>query len=412
MAAKIFRALSFLRFAIETETDADSPDNETTYPAIREAIEMLFKLCFSDGFTSTASANPPDDNTGVLTHAGAAQDVDEHNGRTLLITSGLARGDPFTIDATAAQTITCTGDNLFAAGVRSGDDFEIFYDIKTNSDGHDHDDVNSKPVQGVAAGAIDEAELASGAVAQAKLKTAMSSVTDVTAGIAAYTLPGGEYGFYPQIKVEDAGGPDDYLFYIGGTANPGASYATIIGLSANSENEDAFAQQRYITASGEVHWIWVWMKNGKLKGMVQAPDHPGFGNRGCVHPFPNFDPAKDEIIVVNPSLNIVEEINAGMLPAEGGGFLTVGKIAAGVGEDYLAPTLDFLEVFNKQYEIEGGKQADWPDIPVTIALPRIYKGRVISDWRFMPTGTILKPIKRVIPRPEYITPVQIRKKEL
>ncbi len=159
MAAVIFRALSNLRFAIETETDADSPDNETTYPAIREAIEMLYKLCFSDGFTSTASINPPNDNTGVLTHAGAAQDVDEHNGRTLVITSGLARGDFFTIDDTAAQTIICTGDNLFSAGVRSGDDFEIFYDIKNNSDGHDHDDVNSKPVQGVAVGSISRDEI-------------------------------------------------------------------------------------------------------------------------------------------------------------------------------------------------------------------------------------------------------------
>jgi len=152
MAASIFKAISNLRFALSTETDADSPDNETTYGAIREAIEYLFKILFSDGFTGTASANPPDDNTGVLTHAGAAQVVDEHNGRTLIITSGNAVGNFYTIDDSAAQTLTCTGDNLYSDGVRSGDDFEILYDIKANADGHDHDGVNSKAATSQLAG--------------------------------------------------------------------------------------------------------------------------------------------------------------------------------------------------------------------------------------------------------------------
>lgn len=159
MAAEIFKAISNLRFALDTETDADSPDNETTYGTIREAIEYLVKILLSDGFTGTASANPPDNNTGVLTHAGAAQDTDEHNGRTLMITSGNAVGNFYTIDDTAAQTITCTGDNLYSDGIRSGDYFEILYDIMTNTDGHDHDGVNSK-ISAIGGGSAGAAILA------------------------------------------------------------------------------------------------------------------------------------------------------------------------------------------------------------------------------------------------------------
>ena len=38
MAAEIFTAISALRMVLDTETDADSPDNETTFAAIRKAI--------------------------------------------------------------------------------------------------------------------------------------------------------------------------------------------------------------------------------------------------------------------------------------------------------------------------------------------------------------------------------------
>ena len=63
MAADIFKAISNLRMVLDTETDADSPDNETTYPAIRQMIETLFILCFGES-TGTLTSDPPDDATG------------------------------------------------------------------------------------------------------------------------------------------------------------------------------------------------------------------------------------------------------------------------------------------------------------------------------------------------------------
>lgn len=144
MAAEIFTALSNLRMVLETETDADSPDNETTYGAIREAIECILMLAFDTGDSGSATSNPPDDSTGVLTDSGASYGVDDHNLRTLLITSGDAKGNFYTIDDTTATTIVCTGDNLYSDGVRSGDDYKVLFDLKANSDGHDHDGVNSR----------------------------------------------------------------------------------------------------------------------------------------------------------------------------------------------------------------------------------------------------------------------------
>ena len=94
------------------------------------------------GDSRTASINPPDDATGVLTHAGAAFDVDEHNGRSVVIIDGNAAGNIYTIDDTAAQSVTCTGDNLFSDGVRSGDAFKVFYNLK-NTSAHTHDGVDS-----------------------------------------------------------------------------------------------------------------------------------------------------------------------------------------------------------------------------------------------------------------------------
>jgi|GEM_PF-2017095 len=395
MAAAIFEALSTLRFAIETETDADSPDNETTYKAIRGAIEALFKLCFSDGFTGTASANPPNDTTGVLTHAGAAQGVDEHNGRTLVITSGLARGNFYTIDDTAAQTITCTGDNLYSDGVRSGDYFEIFYDIKTNADGHDHDGVNAKG-----------AYVADAAIGQAKLKTTTGSVDYEGLGGGAWnleTLPGGEYGFYPQVKGSGAGIAFGAMI-LNEDLTITTGYITNISLYATGVGQIVYAQQRYVQASGEVHWIFILINKstGKVISMWQAPDHPCFGNRGIVHPFGSFDPVKHEIIVVNPTLDEVEKIRARTLPAEGGGWLTREKIAAGIEEDYFAPARDFIEVFEEMYEIEESKEAAWPNIPVTIALP--------NNWNLLPLGSKIQPVRRVIKRPDYITPLKIKEK--
>lgn len=143
MAATIFTALSNLRMLNNNETDANSPLNETTYAAIRYAIECILILVFGTGISGTASEDPPNDTTGVFTDDTKAWDADVHNSKTLVITSGAAVGNSYTIDDTTATTLVCTADNLYADGVRSGDYYLILYDLKNNEDGHSHDGTNS-----------------------------------------------------------------------------------------------------------------------------------------------------------------------------------------------------------------------------------------------------------------------------
>ena len=75
-----------------------------------------------------------------------------------------------------------------------------------------------------------------------------------------------------------------------------------------------------------------------------------------------------------------------------------------------------MESFLDLYEIQESQEADWPDTPVTIALPKIHNGRIVHDWRFVPQFDLdgkpvkISPIKRVIPKPDYITCLKMRKK--
>jgi len=373
MAASIFGAITALRLLIETETDANSPDNETTYTAMRVMLETLYKLCFSDGFTGTASANPPDDNTGILTHAGAAQDVDEHNGKTLLITSGNARGNFYTIDDTTAQTITCTGDNLYSDGVRSGDYFEILYDIKTNSDGHDHDGTNSK--------------LLNASVTQSALATSEppGSVSTPTATPIDVALPGGEYGFYPQLKVS-AG---TMYAQISSNSFAETSYTTTIYL--NPDGGTGYAQQRYVTATGRIHWVFILRDILTKKVLVtwQGPDHPSFGNGGkpklCPHPFGNYNEEIHEIVVINPTKAQVKEIKEKTIV-----------------EDDSLPDLDFIEAMYELYDFEDAPSSVWPKEEISVGLPK--------NWRDLPMGTKVKSMNKKIDKPEYIKMAKLKKR--
>ena len=154
------------RLVLDTETDADSPDNETTYDGIRKLIEGFILSVFGTGVSGTvtgiSSATLSD--TGNFT-------TDQCNGWTLIITSGDAIGNFYTIDDTTTNTLVCTGDDLETDGVAIGDTYIVVYDIKVNADGHDHDGTNSKEVVGVAAGAIDTTELADRAVTMVKLSS-------------------------------------------------------------------------------------------------------------------------------------------------------------------------------------------------------------------------------------------------
>jgi len=378
MALEIFRAISNLRMVLDSETDADSPNNETTYKAMREMIEILYQLMVDTGDSGTATSNPPNDTTGVLTDTGAAYDADEHNGRTLLICSGDAKGNFYTIDDTTSTTIVCTGDNLYSDGVRSGDDYKIFYDIKSNTDGHDHDGVNS------AAPA-----LADSSVTQAKLKTTISSVSR-TNSEGVVLLPGGTYGFFPQTKMSSTS--DAYFATFAGNTTGyvvgWTDYATNIYAEVAAANTMYF-YQRYVTSSGEVYWIFI-LRDKATKEIIsvwQAPDHPCFGNGGkpklTQHPFPDYNDEKQEIIVINPSEDQILEMKK--------------KI---IVKSETEPDKDLIEVLLEEYEIDETIEPDWPSTKVTVGLP--------CDWEDKPMGSSIKPVKKKIPKPAYIKTARLK----
>ena len=228
-------------------------------------------------------------------------------------------------------------------------------------------------------GSVTEAKLAASAVSQAKLKTSTGSVSTIGSP-ANLTLPGGEYGFYPQIKYSQ-GSMDAQI------ANAVAltgSYVTNIYLTVGG------AQQRYVTSSGEVFWIFI-LRDKVTKDIIsiwQAPDHPCFGNGGkpllVPHPFPDYDETKHEIIVINPSHEEVEAM----------------KKLGERGED--EPDKDLLEVIMKEYEIDEDSKPAWPTKAVTVGLPKDYETKKMGEG--------VQPIKKAIPRPPYIKTKSLRRK--
>ena len=228
---------------------------------------------------------------------------------------------------------------------------------------------------------------ADGTITQAKLKTSQSSVSgsidtgynqiviagtltalyqtlirvshSTAGGSAAFTsvLPGGEYGFYPQAK---------------------------------QVSTTVYVQQRYVTSSGEVHWVFILrdIETKEIRGMWQAPDHPCFGNGGkpllTSHPFPDYDSEIQEIVVINPTHEEVENM----------------KKEGEQGED--EPDKDLLEIITEEYVIDEASKPKWPSIPVTVGLPK--------DYEMKAMGAEVITIKKVIPQPEGVLVKKLRRK--
>ena len=139
-----FTLANFNRFILDTEDDANSPLSEELMTQLRENLVGLLILMLDTGVSGTATGV----SGAVLTDTGDCGGIT--NGWTLLITSGAAKGNIYTIDAHDSNSITCTGDDLEADGVAATHTWKALYDCKVNADGHDHDGVNSKVVGGTA----------------------------------------------------------------------------------------------------------------------------------------------------------------------------------------------------------------------------------------------------------------------
>ena len=158
--------------------------------------------------------------------------------------------------------------------------------------------------------------VADGTITQAKLKTSIGSVS--TSSTDNLILPGGEYGFYPQ----SYNASDSYDCRIANTSGTTSGYATRIYLAP--ANGTTYAQQRYVTSSGEVFWIFLLRDKltGKIIAGYQAPDHPCFGNGNdpvlVPHPFDSYNSKRHEIIVINPSFEDVKRMKQLCCPKQMG----------------------------------------------------------------------------------------------
>jgi len=256
-------------------------------------------------------------------------------------------------------------------------------------------------------------------VSQAKLKTSQSSVSDNNnggAGSSNLVLPGGEYGFYPRTRLTVTGtagreGSATFTIWASGTqgATYDSGYITNIRLTLTAAPDTysdptitGYAQQRYVTSSGEVHWIFILRDKitKSVKSMWQAPDHPCFGNGGkpllVPHPFGSYDETKHEIIVINPSLVEIEQMELETIV-----------------DDETKPDKDLLQIISENYEINEYEEV-WPDIPVTVGLPKHIKDKtgkkILADYRFMKGDTIIEPIKKRIVKPDYIKCKSLKRK--
>ena len=227
--------------------------------------------------------------------------------------------------------------------------------------------------------------IAASAVSQAKLKTSSGEVSTTSTTGANLTLPGGEYGFYPQVKSAAVAMDAHLVLNL-----LSASYVTNIHLKSSDSDWTVYARQRYVTSSGEVNWLFFLRDKitKEIKSSWIAPDHPCFGNGGkpllVPHPFPDYDETKHEIIVINPSHEEVEAM----------------KKLGERGED--EPDKDLLEVIMEEYEIDEDSKPAWPTKAVTVGLPKDYETKKMGEG--------VQPIKKAIPRPPYIKTKSLRRK--
>jgi hypothetical protein len=272
------------------------------------------------------------------------------------------------------------------------------YHIANESIGATQIDDNSITGAKINAAEIDYGHIVTDAIRQAELKTSTGevSVHEATAGggstTSNETLPGGEHGFYPQIKYEQASWGLAYTNYGIATitdATSNSTYTTIIQLTAYQGSHAAvvnstamYAQQRYVTSSGEIYWIFL-LRDKKTKRIISsyaAPDHPCFGNTNnpnkIQHPFIDFNEKEQEIIVINPSSLELQRID------------NLREYAYGL------PTKTFMNALWSYYELDETTPVKWPTKKVTIGLNKEKS----------------KSIKAKIPKPGYMKQAKLKKK--
>lgn len=273
--------------------------------------------------------------------------------------------------------------------------------------------------------------LGDNSVTQAKLKTSTGSVStteEMTTTIEigeVLTLPGGEYGFYPRIKnaggdvisvgisgslpaTISEGGSDSWNF-AAYCMYSSSSYAAVITIGTERNIYASYATQRYVTASGELYWIFQVCKksDGRIISQYQAPDHPSFGFGTP------YDILDTPFLSYNTKLNLHKpqfDVDGNYIEGTGEevDIVVINPLKEQIAEiknQAKRDRKDPLEIISEVYEMADIKTPLWPDKdgkpgyypePVTVGLAN-------DEFPFGGTAEI---VKRAIPKPRY---VQVKK---
>ena len=324
------------------------------------------ELNILDGITSTTAE------LNILD--GVTADKDQIN---YLDTSGITNADLVKVHATTATK----------------DEINATCDGGTARNNHLHSNIGVTGGTGITTSRADLAaaltiSVTAASISQSLLKTSTGSVS-ATSALTVVTLPGGEYGFTPQVHTSNA----DFTARITEWETNSLSYVSSVSLSGYG-GATAYCQQRYITSSGEVFWVFI-LRDKFTKKVIsswQAPDHPCMGNGGkpllVAHPFLDFDSGSQEIIVITPAINEVNRMrDRCIVPSES------------------EPDRDLLDVIRDEYVIVEESRPKWTDENVTVGLP------FDEDWQRVPNGTIIQPIQKKIPKHECLIHKTMRRIE-
>ncbi len=212
-----------------------------------------------------------------------------------------------------------------------------------------------------------------GTITSTMLKTASGEVSKSAAETSfAYslcTLPGGEYGFYPRVRVANTSGANKAAFgaarilgeeEIGGSGiGYDSGYVTVISLGAKSSSSGfsatTYANQRYVTASGTDLWIFILTDRatGDIISAYCAYDHPAYGNGGdfekVSHPFASYDDNTQQIILVSKA-------SSAAIKAES---VSTGKsVLTLINEEYKVGSIDqeYIPLHSGKFLTDEGQQ--------------------------------------------------------
>ena len=242
-------------------------------------------------------------------------------------------------------------------------------------------------------GSVNETAMKDASISRAKLKTStedeLTSSTDQTVIFASAA----DYGLFPSIK--SSAGSSARLFNQAAQSTS-TSFVTVIHIGIDSGS--VTARMRYVTASGDVFWIWI-LRDKITKEILRvhtAPDHPAMTTgdpETMPHPYPGFDETIHEIVCITSS-------------KKNGKY---GKVIDDIHKAARHNNKAISEIVFEDYEIDEISDPVWPDDDVTVGYD-LDDDDDLMDLYHRGSDKEIRLKKVKIPKPSSITHKGLRKK--